>query len=515
MKKILINDNPWQTRIAITRNDRLCNLYFASHEKQPLERCFFKGTVIKVLPGIQTAFVDFGQEKAGFLHISEIDRELAFDRMHGSSDDEDEQLDTLDGDNTEPVKKKRPGKPDNIAKILREGEHILIQVSKEPVYQKGAKLTTCFTLPGRFFVLMPNISRIAISKKISDKEERTRLKELVRQNLPEGMGAIIRTTCDSRPPHEILSDLAYLVNTWAEIQSKYESAEPHEKIYEDAPLASQVVRDHLDDDVERVIADTKESQDELYKFIREIAPDQAHKVVLYNEPPMLFDGLKIDEQIQQALEPKVHLDCGGSIIVETTEAMTVIDVNTGKFTGRARSSMEETIFKTNMEAADEVVRQLGLRNIGGLIVIDFIDMSTSTNKQKLIQHLEKTLREYDKFQSVVLKISEFGLVQMTRKRSGKTLQQQMAETCPCCSGLGVVSSVFTQSHSTLRELKRLLLSNKESDSVVLSVNQQLFEYINTALYNSILQLEKQLSCTITLQLEPKLTRMQHAIKQIK
>jgi ribonuclease G len=505
MKKILINDNPWQTRIAITRDDKLCNLYFASHAKHPLERSFFKGVVSKVLPGIQTAFVDFGQERAGFLHISEIDRELAFDRMKVPGDDD--QLETLD----ETAKPKRQGRPDDISKILREGEEILVQVSKEPVYTKGAKLTTCFTIPGRFFVLMPNIARIAISKKISNREERTRLKELIRSNLPEGMGAIIRTTCDGRQASEILSDLTYLVNTWNDIQTRYESAEQLDKVHEDAPLAMQVVRDHLDDDVESVITDTKESQNKLYSFIKEIAPDQTGKVVFYKEPPMLFDAFDIDKQIQRALEPKVHLNCGGTIIVEPTEAMTVIDVNTAKFTGKG--SMEETIFKTNMEASEEVVRQLSLRNVGGLIVIDFIDMSSSSNKQKLIQHLEKNLREYDKFQSVVLKISEFGLVQMTRKRSGKTLMQQITETCRSCKGLGVVSSVFTESHRILRELKRTLLSNRTGDTVTLQINKELFEYLNSELYNSILELEKNHSCVVILHQDTSLSRAQHSIEQ--
>src|SRR3990167_3754360 len=221
MKKILINDSPWQVRIAIMRDGDLQNIYYDTHSKHSLERSFFKGMVSKVIPGIQTAFVDIGQPKAGFLHISEIDRELAITRMG-------EQLEEIEVPDIEKVEQKQR-KDLDIRKILKEGEPILVQVSKEPVYEKGAKLTTCFTLPGRFLVLMPNIPRIGISKKIEEKEERQRLRELVLGNLPEGMGAIIRTTSEYQKAPEILQDLRYLVDTWHEIQKKYQEAKPQEK----------------------------------------------------------------------------------------------------------------------------------------------------------------------------------------------------------------------------------------------------------------------------------------------
>ena len=227
MKKILINDNPWQTRIAITKDDKLQNVYLASHTQESLERTFFKGAVTKVLPGIQTAFVNIGQEKAGFLHISEIDRELAIENMskHTQIEDGEEVAN----------KRIRRQKP-NISKIVHEGETLLVQVSKEPVYEKGAKLTTCFTLPGRFFVLMPNIPRLGVSKKIEDRDERIRLKETVRSILPEGMGGIIRTTSVNRTAKEITKDVNFLLEIWSEIQKKFEAAQPQEKIYEDIPL---------------------------------------------------------------------------------------------------------------------------------------------------------------------------------------------------------------------------------------------------------------------------------------
>jgi ribonuclease G len=486
MKKILINENPWQTRIATTIDGQLQNIYFTSHTENPLERAFFKGLVTKVLPGIQTAFVDIGQEKAGFLHISEIDRDLAIEKIskHTQLDDEDAPRPRIRREHID------------ISKIFKEGDQILVQVSKEPVYEKGAKLSTCFTLPGRFIVLMPNIPRIGISKKIEEREERQRLKGIVQKNLPEGMGAIIRTTSDGRQEHEIVKDIQFLLETWNYIQDKFKAAEAKQRIYQDIELPLQIVRDHLDDDVEEVITDSKEGLNKIYKFVKSIAPEYSQRIKLYEGPSPLFEHFGIEKQIEAALEKKVPLKSGGSLIIETTEAMTVIDVNTGKFTGK--KNLEETILTTNLEAAQEVVRQLRLRNIGGLIVIDFIDMSSGANKQKLFKFFEKTLRERDKFQSVVLKISEFGLVQMTRKRSGITLLQQLMQKCQTCKGLGYVKSVETECHILLRQVQEKLKEKKWGTQGALRINPEIFNHLTSVEYNAILSLEKQFKCKITL-----------------
>lgn len=490
MKKILINDNIWQTRIAITRDDLLQNVYFGAHATHNLERSYIKGVVTKILPGIQTAFVDIGQERAGFLHISEIDRELAIQRMAGG--DQLDDIEEDDGSDRPELSRKEL----DISKILSEGEEILVQVSKEPVYEKGAKLTTCFTLPGRFIVLMPNIPRIGISKKIEEREERQRLRELLMNNLPEGMGAIIRTTSENQGTKEILQDLEYLIGTWESIQKKFKQAKPCEILHEDIDIVLQAVRDHLDNDVELVICDKPETQNRIYKFVKSIAPEHAQKIKLYEAPVPLFEKYEIEKQIKQALQKKVSLKSGGSLVIEATEAMTVVDVNTGRYIGA--TNLEDTILKTNLEAAEEIVRQLRLRNIGGLIVIDFIDMASGHNKQKLFKFIEKTLKERDKFQSVVLRVSEFGLVQMTRKRSGKTLVQQMMETCPECRGLGYIKSVQTESYEILRTLKANLDERKVGNEVSISVHPKILDYITSTEYNSVLDLEKIYKCKIIL-----------------
>lgn len=500
MKKIIINDTVWQTRIAITDDGVLENMYYASPADQTLERAYYKGTVAKVLPGIQTAFVDIGQERAGFLHISEIDRELAIQKIS----------ETLQLDEDEPIKRVPRQKLD-IANILNEGDSILVQVSKEPVYEKGAKLTTCFTLPGRYLVLMPNIPRIGISKKIEAREERHRLRDIVQANLPEGMGAIIRTTSEDRKEADLIKDINYLVQTWNMIQKNYASAQPKERLYEDLPLTLQIVRDHLDEGVEAVICDNKESQKTLHNFVKMTAPELTHLIKQYRGKTDLFEFYGIEKQIKEALDKKVHLKSGGSLIIETTEAMTVIDVNTGRFTGK--KNLEDTIFKTNMEAAEEVARQLRLRNIGGLIVIDFIDMALAGNRSKVFRFFEKILRERDKFQSVVLKISEFGLVQMTRKRSGKTLQQLLTDTCTSCHGLGFIRSVQADAYEVLRDITTQMQNHSPQAVCTIELHPEVFDYISKTEYNAVLALEKEFSTKITLSVNNRIARGEYHLEK--
>lgn len=489
MKKIIINNDLWQTRVAILSNNRLQDIYFDTSSKEELERCYFKGRVCKVLPGIQTAFVDIGQAKAGFLHISEVDRALATEKVLDSMQVEEEEREEIaDFELKEAT---------SIDKIFNEGEDILVQVIKEPIHEKGAKLTTCFTVPGRFLVLMPNIPQIGVSKKIDNREERIRLKEIMQKNLPVGMGVIVRTTADGRLEKDLKKDLAFLISTWTSIQKKFPKSQPGDKLYQDLPISLRAVREHLDEDIEMVITDSKENQKEICKYVSYIAPECLQKIRNYDGPPSLFERFEIDKQIEKALDKKVQLKSGGTLIIESTEAMTVIDVNTGKFTGSG--NQEETILKTNLEAAEEVVTQLRLRNIGGLIVIDFIDMGPSANRYKLSRFLEKTLKEKDKYQSVALKISEFGLVQMTRKRSGKTLQAQLTNTCACCNGKGFAKSIATTSYKMLRNFKEEIVRQGIKNGVIFAVSNKVFDHLVQNEYNAILGLEKMLNCKVTLE----------------
>ena len=489
MKKIFVNSESWQTRVAVLRNDKLQDIYFDSNSKIELERSFFKGKVVKVLPGIQTAFVEIGQSKAGFLHITEIDRALATEKL----------TELIEEDDVAAQEKvlKSIKKSMVIEKILKAGDEILVQVLKEPVYEKGAKLTTCFAIPGKFIVLMPNIPQIGVSKKIENREERSKLKKTLASLLNEKMGAIVRTTAEGRKEKDLKKDLGFLISTWNSILKKFKRARVGEQIHEDLPITIRVIREHLDEDVESIVTDKKEAYDAIRKFVKYFMPEQINKVKYFDIFPPIFEKFNIDNQIVKALQKKVELRSGGSLIIETTEAMSVIDVNTGKFTGKG--NMEETILQTNLEAAEEVVTQLRLRNIGGLIVIDFIDMYTSANKQKLFRFLEKTLKERDKYQSVILKISEFGLVQMTRKRSGKTLVQQLTKVCPTCHSTGFINSDATISYNILKQFKADCIRHNLKGSVILTTSSQVFNFLIQKEYISILNLEKELECKIILE----------------
>ncbi|MGZ6250501.1 MAG: Rne/Rng family ribonuclease [Candidatus Chromulinivorax sp.] len=508
MKKILINIEPWENRVAVIRDGLLENVYFSSATDNVIEKAFFKGTIVKLFPGIQTAFVEIGQERAGFLHISEVDRDLAMHSIEGA-----DQLDVIhenmpEQEEAAPVRKTTKA---NIASIFKEGQDVLVQVSKEPVGEKGAKLTTCFTLPGRFIVLMPNIGRIGISKKIGTVQERQRLREILEKNLPVGMGAIIRTSAENAEEEEVSKDIQFLLKDWNEILEKYKVEPAKTKIHEEMDISLRVVRDHLDNSVEAIITDSKINQERIFNYVKLVAPDFKYKVMLHEGSGNLFDLYNIDGQVNNALCKKVFLKSGGSIIIESTEAMTSIDVNTGRFTGK--NNLEDTILKTNLEAAREIVRQLHLRNIGGLIVIDFIDMNDYKNRQKLVEQFEKHLKEYDKFQSVVLAVSEFGLVQMTRKRSGKTLQRQLTESCSHCKGTGNIKSVRAESYEVLRAIDQKLAHLLQKGALVLSVHPEVFDFVSSVEYNSILALEGKFGVQITFLSKPSLKRTEFEINK--
>jgi len=501
LKKILISRSPWQVRAAIIDDGKLQDVYFDDQSNIDLERCFYKGRVSKVIPGLQTAFVDIGREKAGFLHISEIDRSLAADRIAKS-----QQIEGMDEASYDAQTVKRVM---DITKVFREGEDILVQVIKEPVYEKGAKLTTCFTLPGKFIVLMPNIPQIGVSKKIENRDERMRLRTILTSCLPKGMGAIVRTTSEQRSSSDIQKDVAFLVSLWNTIQKKFSKSSSGECLFTDLPLSLRVVREHFGEDIQEIVIDDKHDFQTVSNYIRNLMPESADKLIYHDTKPGLFEKYEIDQQIEAALQRKVPLRSGGTLLIDTAEAMTVIDVNTGRYTGK--DNLEETILKTNLEAADEVVRQLRLRNIGGLIVIDFIDMLSPQNRQKLSAHLERALKKKDKFQSVTLKVSEFGLVQMTRKRSGKTLTQQLMRACPNCKSLGFVKSLATLTHELLARCQAKIMKEALRGPFLFTFSPEIFHHLVHNEYNAVLALEKEVGFRIVLELNEAFANDQYLI----
>jgi ribonuclease G len=509
MKKILVNISPWESRVAVLRGKKLVGVHFESKYNQVLERSFIKGKILKVFPGIQTAFVEIGQERAGFLHISEIDRDLALNKIDGV-----DQLSIIADQSDLGETPKKRASDVNMGSIFKEGESILVQVSKEPIGEKGAKLTTCFTVPGRFIVLLPNINRIAISKKIEKREDRQKLKEMITKHLPAGMGAIIRTSAAVAQEDEIYKDINFLLTDWKSVIKKYDTAKDAEVLYKDLDVSLQVVRDHLDRDVEEILTDSAENQEHIIKYLKSVAPEYCYRVKLYGDQLNLFEAYNVEKQIKAALHKKVMLKSGGSIVIDVTEAMTVIDVNTGKFIGK--NNQHETILKTNLEASREVACQLRLRNIGGLIVIDFIDMENMKDREELVRNFEKLLKEYDKFQSVVLGVSEFGLVQMTRKRSGKRLTQKFMTKCMSCYGFGQVMSVCSESYALLRklqgEVKAFAVTSKK---ILISVHPQVFDFLSSVEAISILTLEKENNCSLTVVSDPSMAMHTYKLKKNK
>ncbi len=507
MKKIIINSEPWQVRAAVLEDKKLVEVQFQDAGEDELERSFFKGKIKRILPGIQTAFVDIGYSKAGFLHITEVDRSSAYKRLLIEGQDDEEPEDVSGGaysnyNNLRAV-------PD-ISKIYTEGQEILVQVIKEPIGTKGAKLSTCFTIPGKFCVLMANIPHIGVSRKIENKEERTRLKEIVKKYLEPDMGVVIRTTAEGRSESEICRDLDYLISTWHDILLRFSSAQVGEKIYQDLPLHLRVIRENLDEATSQVVCDDKNNYHSTKNFLKRFMPDQEKKVRLYRGKTPIFFFFCIEKQIEELLDRKVNLKSGGSLIIEATEAMTVIDVNTGRFVGS--NKLEDTVFKTNMEAVDEIVRQLRLRNIGGIIVIDFIDMSKVSNRNKLYRQLEKVLKEKDKLRSVALRVSEFGIVQMTRKRTGKTLAQRMTEACGNCNARGMVKSAKTLAFQVLRGIKGRLVDCNAGKVEVL-VSEGVFDYLSSDMQASLIELEKQLGIKLVLGLSAEHSKAQFTIKK--
>jgi len=471
----------------------LYNIYYDSPGSGQLERSFFKGKIAKILPGIQTAFVEIGQERAGFLHISEIDRDLAFHKIQ----DANEVYERYEGKEQE---RSRFSKI-SIESIFKEQEEILVQVSKEPINKKGAKLTTNFMFPGRLLVFMPTVPKIGISKKIGDSKERVRLRNILMEVLPENSGCIVRTICEGKSEEEIVQDIHYLLQLWQSIQKKYNESSIGECVHRDISLVLQVIRDHCDENVDQIICDDVGIYQEIFNFAKNVLQDSLDKLILYTEKKPLFESYKVEKQIEEGLQKKINLPSGGSIIIDITEAMTVIDVNTARFVGKGNA--EETILKTNMEAAKEIVRQLILRNVGGIIVVDFIDMKSSTHNNKLCSAFEEMLKINDKSKPTILKISEFGLVQMTRKRTGKPLWQECLKSCNICNGTGRVKSTKTMIYELFRDLDDTLLAknNEQANGCYIITGSEIGDQIINDEFNSLITIEKKYKKQIVVKID--------------
>ncbi len=428
MNQIVISVDKFQTRAALLEEGKATEVFFERDDEKKVNGSIYKGRVANVLPGMESAFVDIGLEKNAFLYVKDL-REFEERYLDGIKNSE------------------RP-----IEELLNVGDEVVVQILKDPRGSKGARVTTHYTIPGKYLVLMPNNDYIAISQKIRDEEERKRLEKILSDLKPDSMGVIIRTAGEGKSELHFEKEIEYLIKKWNEIESKISSTKPGETLYSDNELVMTVVRDIFSSKIDELIIDNEEKYWQILDYISAFSESSLKtKIKLFDEEESIFDAYGVTNQINKALDEEVRLDCGGSIVIEKTEALVSIDINTGKNTGSL--NLDETVFETNLEAAKEIPRQLRLRNLSGIVIIDFIDMKQENDKKRVIEELELNLKK-DRIKNNIIHFTDLGLVEMTRKRVGKTLSHYFQQDCPVCHGTGKIKSKEALAHEVILEIKR-------------------------------------------------------------
>jgi ribonuclease G len=480
-KEMIISSSAHETRVAILEDDQVAEIFIEREHQRGVVGNLYKGRVSKVLPGMQSAFVDLGLERDGFLYVSDVVATFEeFDRLETDEDDAavgsgngQRRAGAADGgagggapaSGGAPAgsgirnRREREKQPEpKIEELLKEGQEIIVQVAKEPLGTKGARLTSHATMPGRFLVFMPTVDHVGVSRKIDSREERGRLRGIVREFREQhGFtgGVIIRTAAAGRPKDDIVSDLSYFHKIWTDIRQKAETSRAPAVVYREASLVAKLLRDLLTEEYSAIRIDNEAEYRRVYELIERIMPPLAPKVKLYSKEYPIFEEYGVQAEIDRALRSKVWLKSGGSIVINQTEALVAIDVNTGRYVGKKTAGrLEDTILKTNLEAVKEIVRQIRLRDLGGIIVLDFIDMEEKKNRQKVFQAVEQELRK-DRSPSKALQVSDFGLVIITRKRVKQSLERVLTEPCPYCAGTGVIKSSSTICYEILNEVKKV------------------------------------------------------------
>ncbi|MDT8388064.1 MAG: ribonuclease G [Thiogranum sp.] len=483
--ELLVNVTPQEIRVAVVENGVLQEVFIERTRRRGLVGNIYNGVVCRVLPGMQAAFVEIGLDRAAFLHASDIAVSV-----------DDEKIDPA------PV----AANGDNINRLLQTGQTLLVQVIKDPLGSKGARLTTHITIPSRYLVFMPEAHNIGVSQRIEDESERQRLRDLVVQARGDNTsgGIIVRTAAEGISDEAVASDLRFLQRLWASVQERIAGAGPAEMVHEDLPLVLRVLRDISDAEVEKLRIDSREAFQRVEKFITQFIPELSDKLEYYPGERPIFDLYGIDDEIQKALGRKVQLKSGGYLIIDQTEAMTTIDVNTGAYVGHR--NLEETIFKTNLEAAQAIVRQLRLRNLGGIIIVDFIDMQTEDHKRQVLRALEKHV-ERDHSHCYISEISDLGLVQMTRKRTRESLEHVLCETCPTCGGRATVKSAETICYEIFREILREA-RQFDSQQLLVLASQEVVDLFLDEESTSLAELEAFIGKPIKFQVESLYTQEQ-------
>jgi len=475
-KDIIINSTANEHRIAILEDGRLAELFVEVPGKERMVGDIYFGKVAKVMPGIRAAFIDIGLQQDAFLHFSDIGDSLQeYNALFDDDDDEEDEKPQAvhpqaptNGSGTEPsaqaavaVDTPPPARREERRRPevnLQKGHEILVQITKEPVGKKGVRVTSEISLPGRFLVLLPFDGKVGVSKKLNNFKERRRLRKLVRSFIPEGFGAIIRTVAEGKSEEMIKQDLEELVRVWGNIEKAVKTEQAPSLVYKDMNTTSSVMRDLFSDSVEHVVIDDKKLFKEVRSYVQWVSPDMLDRLELYRGKEPIFDKHGVEKDIETLFSRKVWLKSGGYIYIEKTEAMTVVDVNSGRYA--AKREQELNSLKTDMEAAREICRQLRLRDIGGIIVIDFIDLEDEKNKKKVYDEMKKELRR-DRAKVTVLPMTEFGLIQMTRQRVRQSIHLSFSESCPTCGGTGLVQSKTTTINTIERWIRRFKSESRE------------------------------------------------------
>lgn len=483
MKEIVFNVNPLETRIAFMESGRLIEFALERHENPSIVGNIYRGRVDAVVPGMQAAFIDFGDEKNGFLYVSDIAG------AEGTGDT------MLDSGTPRAKTRARRAKQQPIETMLKRDQYIMVQIMKDRLGTKGARLTNFITIPGRFMVLMPTTTTLGVSRKIDSEKERQRLKKILQQIRPEGTGLITRTAGEGRSQQELKGDAQYLSHVWERVKDKYERMKGPGLVREDLGPILRVIRDQFTHEVDRITIDNEEEFERIRSFVESLAPDLKNRVHLYGGKRPLFDEMKIEPEITKALQRKVFLKSGGHICIDQTEALIAIDVNTGRFTGK--KELEQTVLQTNLESADEIAKQVRLRDLGGIIVIDFIDMEEPANRKKLLQRLTDALKA-DRAKTTVSEINELGMIEMTRKRVRHNIVRALSQPCPYCEGSGMVRSVTTVTFDILRKLQKLFCETNEK-RLILQVHPDVARRLRTENRGQLDELAERFGRDVTLE----------------
>ena len=493
-REILINGNPRETRVAIIEDEQLVELLVDRPDARRTVGDIYVGKVEAVLPGIQAAFVDIGTEKSAFLHASDL--VYAEDEPEEPDDDAGD-----DDDTTENGGRRGRSKAPPIQDVIKKGQDILVQVSKEPISTKGPRVTAQISLAGRFLVYMPFASRVGVSRKIGDRAERQRLREMVQKVLPdESGGVIVRTVGEDATQATFERELNTLINQWKRIKKKTHFVRPPALLHRETSLARGLMRDLFSEKVESVTVDSKQIHNEITEYLKGIAPELLDRIKLYDEVVPLFDKAEIETEIRDLFKRRCDLPSGGYLIIEPTEALVSVDVNSGRYTGK--KDPEKTILRTNLEAAREVARQIRLRDIGGIIVCDFIDMEARQNRDRVLQELRTHLGR-DRARTKAFQVSELGLVEMTRQRVRQSHLQSMTEACPTCHGTGRVFTAETVVRRVERSVKRMGVEGR-TDPLVIKLHPDVAMYVLEQEHDFLKKLENAVGFGLELRDDPLL-----------